>query len=334
LRKGLAAMRTQRFTFSCAKAFAGFTLVELLVVIAIIGILMAMILPAVQSSRESGRRTQCKNQVKQLTTAMLLHLNAQKHFASGGWGWTWTGDPDRGFGLRQPGGWSYNILPYLEQQSLHDLGIDNQPDTITTAQRQGALARDMAPLADLVCPSRRTAEAYPRRLGKENFTYVNGSLLLNCPVIDYACNAGDNYSPGWESGPSSIANYATYNFAKTNLNTGISYAQSMVKDAHLYDGASKTYMLGERYLNPENYYTGLDPADDSGRFEGCAHDTYRWTHVPPERDRSGYGSGLATFGGPHAGIIVMSMCDGSIQDIQEEIDATVHRANGNRKNGN
>jgi len=326
-------MSTQRFPFFRTKAVAAFTLVELLVVIAIIGILMAMILPAVQSSRESGRRTQCKNQIKQLTTAMLLHLDAQKHYASGGWGWTWTGDPDRGFGLRQPGGWSYNVLPYMEQQSLHDQGIDNQPDTITAAQRAGALTRDLTPMPELVCPSRRTAEAYPRRLGKENFTYVNGTKLMECPVIDYACNAGDTYTPGWEGGPTSIANYASYSFAKTDTNTGISYAQSMIRDSHLRDGSSKTYMLGERYLMPENYFTGFDPADDSGRFEGCAHDTYRWTHLPPERDRAGYGNGLPGFGGPHAGIIVMSMCDGSIHDIQEEIEFAVHRSYGNRKDG-
>src|SRR5687768_6477407 len=85
----------------------GFTLVELLVVIAIIGILVALLLPAVQAARESARRTQCKNHLKQLSLAFLTHENTYGYFPSGGWGWVWTGDPDLGSGERQPGGWAY-----------------------------------------------------------------------------------------------------------------------------------------------------------------------------------------------------------------------------------
>ena len=64
----------------------GFTLVELLVVIAIIGILVALLLPAIQSARESARRTQCMNQLKQLVLGALTHHNTTKHFPTGGWG--------------------------------------------------------------------------------------------------------------------------------------------------------------------------------------------------------------------------------------------------------
>ena len=76
----------------------GFTLVELLVVIAIIGILIALLLPAVQAAREAARRVQCANQIRQLATGSLLHLDSQGHLPCGGWKWTWVGDPDRGFG--------------------------------------------------------------------------------------------------------------------------------------------------------------------------------------------------------------------------------------------
>ncbi len=101
---------------------SGFTLVELLVVITIIGILIGMLLPAVNSARESGRNAQCKNNLAQMGKACLAHEEAQGIFPTGGWGWFWVGDPDRGYGDQQPGGWIYNILPHTEMNALHDLG--------------------------------------------------------------------------------------------------------------------------------------------------------------------------------------------------------------------
>ena len=89
----------------------GFTLVELLVVITIIGILIALLLPAVQAAREAVRIVQCQNHIKQLSLGCLDHESATGRFPTGGWGWAWTGDPDRGTDWRQPGGWIYNVLP-------------------------------------------------------------------------------------------------------------------------------------------------------------------------------------------------------------------------------
>ena len=100
----------------------GFTLVELLVVIAIIGVLVALLLPAIQAAREAARRTQCSNQLRQLSIAFQNHHDVQKHLPTGGWGFVWLGYPEYGFGPEQPGGWMYNILPFIEQQALHDYG--------------------------------------------------------------------------------------------------------------------------------------------------------------------------------------------------------------------
>ena len=114
--------------FSARQAF---TLVELLVVITIIGILIALLLPAVQAAREAAADAQCENNLKQLGLAMLNFEQVTARFPSGGWGYNWAPDADRGNDIEQPGSWLYNILPHLEQLSLSQLGSDGQPDVWT-----------------------------------------------------------------------------------------------------------------------------------------------------------------------------------------------------------
>ena len=126
---------------------AGFTLVELLVVIAIISVLIALLLPALQAAREASRNAQCTSQMKQIALACLQHETTHEFFPTGGWGSLWAGDPDQGFKPTvQPGGWMFNILPYMDLLALHDMGLNaNQLGRTTTQATQ---------VPFFLCPSR------------------------------------------------------------------------------------------------------------------------------------------------------------------------------------
>ena len=129
----------------------GFTLVELLVVIAIIGVLVALLLPAIQAAREAARNAECKNNLHQISLALLNYENTHKEFPGGGWGFLWMGDPDRGVGRRQPGGWVFQVAPYLEQANITLLGKGAQGSAKLDAIRD---QRGTA-IAGFNCPSRR-----------------------------------------------------------------------------------------------------------------------------------------------------------------------------------
>ena len=313
-------------------AHTGFTLVELLVVIAIIGILIALLLPAVQAAREAARRMQCQNHLKQLGLAMLQHHEGHGFFPSCGWGWYWTGDPDRGTGVEQPGGWNYPLLPYLEQQAVYDMGTDGEPEVVTSLQRDGALLRDQTPLSSFVCPSRRAAVLYPRPRG---MSYVNSGVVSEAGPLDYAANAGDTL-PVFYGGPGGMDSRRTFDWNTSGVQdcTGITVPHEVLRIGDIPDGTTKTYMLGEKYLNSFDYMTGWDNTDDFGMYEGFAHDMVRFCHpsLRPLQDRRGYAA-YNNFGSAHPAGCHFVFCDGSVQTIDYDIDPVIHSRLGNRHDG-
>ena len=153
---------------ACVGLRSGFTLVEVLVVITIIGVLVALLLPAVQAAREAGRLTQCHNNLRQLGLAFLTHESSQD-LPTGGWGGFWVGDPDRGFDKRQPGGWGYNTLPYIDQVAVHDLG-SSRPGHERDYAAQGGLQLATMLLPLCICPTRRALETLHGRPAQHVFT--------------------------------------------------------------------------------------------------------------------------------------------------------------------
>ena len=372
LRKGAIMSRSPA-------ARRGFTLVELLVVISIIGVLMSLLLPAVQNAREAGRKTQCLNNLRNMGLAAIQHEVQTKRYPTGGWGPRWVGDPDRGSGLDQPGGWIYNLLGYMDGTVLHDRGAG-----FTGAAKQDATARQISvSLAYVNCPTRRGVQGYP--LDGSRVPYdptLNGSFLSGLsggvPVAksDYAANAGVGYRTNsdaygdplgctvTESPQEYAKSYDEGNPKKPNAFdwskrrwTGVVYQRSMLGSGAIKDGASRTYLFGEKFVDRKHYDTGNYPGDLGNAFSGMGEDNYRTTYVKPAvypsssnptaddpqqaADTSQYqsmlndrddpnGTARCVFGSAHAGIVNFVFCDSSTKSISVTIDALTHRYLGDR----
>ena len=334
------------------RALHGFTLVELLVVIAIIGILVALLLPAIQAAREAARRTQCTNQLRQLAIAFHNHHDTLGHLPSGGWGWPWLGYPDYGYGKNQPGGWMYNILPYIEQANLHDLGRG-----ATGAARAAAtLQRVQTPFEGMTCPSRRRTNVYPFKNDPSLFAMTDP--FDECSKSDYAACAGDMIMPelfGYPAGNVSyqeglkIINQGQYGnnafspFRGEREATGVVFGRSEINFRQVTDGTSNTYMVGEKYMSTDNYEDGLDAGDNEPAFSGNNNDTLRITSkvrtlgrkytLGPDQPGSSEGVGEMIFGSAHASGFNMAFCDASVSFVTFEIDPEIHRTRGHRFDG-
>lgn len=330
----------------------GFTLVELLVVIAIIGVLVALLLPAIQAAREAARRNQCISQIKQLALGCLNTHDTQQHFPTGGWGYGWVGDPDRGFGKDQPGGWIYNILSFIEQQALHDMGSDGNPNAATPQQLKGAADVLEQPITIINCPSRRPNSPWPL---DPNITLRNAETRPT-PVAgrsDYAiCSGTRDTEIG--GGPDSYANAATFKWIEDRvpkwfeLLDGISFERSLIKMQHITDGTSQTLLIGEKFIPPSRYDTGTFRSDNETWCTGWNNDNFRvvWARltapgsttynirVPvPDSNETNEAETADLFGSAHPGVWIAAYCDGSTHAVSYDADAEMLRRLASRHDG-
>jgi prepilin-type N-terminal cleavage/methylation domain-containing protein/prepilin-type processing-associated H-X9-DG protein len=331
--------------FGSGRLPLAFTLVELLVTIAIIGILVALLLPAVQAARESGRRSQCANNVKNIGLALIVYHDTYKAFPLGGWGHKWVGDPDRGTGLRQPGGWAYCVLPFVEEWNIHDLGVGQSGAAAVALYSQ----RLSTPLALFVCPTRRMCSPWPI---VDQYSYMRtpkpyGDVMVVARA-DYAINGGTSNIISL-SGPADLQqgddpSYWDNGPVPTKF-SGVSHLRTSTALKRILDGASKTYLIGEKHLPVDAYMTGTSPGDNESLYSGYCTDLHRFAgaieslsigqspFVPPLSDNSTTGDSFpesVRFGSAHSAGFTMAFCDGSVQFLSYEIDSEAHFRFGHR----
>ncbi len=194
------------------------------------------------------------------------------------------------------------------------------------------------------CPSRRAAPLNP-----VNPTYdsmVNAAKAYDVDPqaawfhADYKANGGSEMHQ-WVMGPASWADGDSFgptgyfqsdgNALNARNNNGICYQHSVVTNADIADGTSHTYLVGEKNLNPDQYFTGIDFSDDHPFLGADDYDLVGWTDNPPLRDQRGVSSVISTpFGSNHPYTFNMAFCDGSVDSLDFDIDMTVHKKNGCR----
>ncbi len=284
-----------------SRARSAFTLVELLVVIAIIGVLIALLLPAIQSAREAARRMQCANNLKQVGIALQMHHDAKKHLPAG-----WlafdpaTGQPDP---EGEPGwGWAAMILPFMEEGNLA-AQIDYR---LPIADPKNKPARDKL-VTIYRCPSDPGEDTFS--LDKED----GSGPLFDLPKANYVGVFGnfdvEDPLPGLKPGEGN----------------GVFYHNRKLQYREIRDGLSKTLVVGERYSrNGGSTWTGMiSGAEEAAeRTVGIADDMFN--HLDGH---------VGDFGSEHAGACQFLFADGSVDTLVDTMDLAVFKALCTRAGG-
>jgi prepilin-type processing-associated H-X9-DG protein len=271
-------------------------MVELLVVMAIIGVLVALLLPAVQKAREMAKSIACQNNLKQIGLAFQNHHDTLGTFPTGGWDWWTPPTYSNGLtgvplvGIQQQAGWGFQILPYVE-------GKD--------AWMAGALVA----------------------IGTVN-------KVFNCPSLrdPTLLTYEDQYTPPVNGGQ--ITHYLC-DYAVSNLDgTGVVRQYYPHTMADVTDGTSQTLLAGDKRVDLAAATQGNEsPDDNEGYTVGFDHDTVRSTAFPPEPDEAWTGTGDDVFGSTHTGVFNAVFVDGSVHQISYNIPATVFSYLGNISDG-
>jgi prepilin-type N-terminal cleavage/methylation domain-containing protein/prepilin-type processing-associated H-X9-DG protein len=272
---------------------AGFTLIELLVVIAIIGILIALLLPAVQKVREAANRIQCANNLKQIGLA-CHNFHDTLGFL-----------PPSQLGTNQVT-WAVLILPYLEQDNLYHLWNIQLP---YTEQSPSATQHN---LKIYFCPSRRSP-------GSEysNDTPPGG-------LSDYAACAGTGDKDGPDANGAMIGARATI-----DSNGVVLSWQGVLTLTSITDGTSNTFLAGEKHVR---YTTKFGTQEDRSVFstndnnyrryagKGEAGQNYILQIYSPDPQWNVQGVSNRCFGSRHPGVCQFTMCDGSVRTVKDSTD--------------
>ncbi|MEM8947592.1 MAG: DUF1559 domain-containing protein [Planctomycetota bacterium] len=285
------------------KCSRGFTLVELLVVIAIIGVLVALLLPAVQAAREASRRTQCLSHLREIGLAVQNYHDANGHFPTG------RNRSDQ-FGVS----WAHYILPQLEQQPMFDAYV---PSERVDSPANALAMRN--PVSVYACPSRRSPAADRDFDNDDQASLVQGVATLG----DYAANAGFEEDMGMEDN----------DFANGAIDltlAGPIFSGSKISARRVTDGLSNTLAIGERHLPPEQSNW------EAGRIHARQGDTCFLAGDNLKTVMRGTEDGLATdeydddnekFGGPHPGVTLFVFLDGHAEALSSEGAGTASGVN-------
>jgi prepilin-type N-terminal cleavage/methylation domain-containing protein len=310
----------------------GFTLIELLVVIAIIGILIGLLLPAVQKVRENASRTQCINNLKQLALAVHNFHSAQGHFPPDS---CYTYDP-----TAPNWSWLANMLPYIEQGNLYvqaNIG-GSTPNAINQSLPQIATQ-----VKTFLCPSDPNAfngpVSYP-----SNFDMYDPVLgPLTYAVTCYRGNCGSNWGGGppgsalwWGTDPQ-WCNPDPTNPDPDTTYVGCGFGNGVIWETNspitflsVTDGTSGTFMIGEALsgLDYQNSWAHMDNAIATCAYPPNAVNPATGQNYPPDQWWNRY-----AFTSNHTGGVNFAMTDGSIQFVSNTIDLTLFRALGTRAAG-